>query len=84
MSESRDRADLGDDSSSLLSRRPYVMFLAGRLCANLATNSQSVVIGWEVYAIASETMSLAEASFAVGMIGLVQFLPLFALYTHRR
>ncbi len=55
------------------------MFLAGRLCANLATNSQSVVIAWEVYAIARQTMSLAEASFTVGMIGLVQFLPLFAL-----
>ena len=79
MPASRDRAEPPDDSESLLSRRPYVMFLAGRLCANLATNSQSVVIAWEVYAIARETMSLAEASFTVGMIGLVQFLPLFAL-----
>jgi MFS family permease len=79
MSAGRDRALLADDSASLLSRQPYVRFLTGRFLGTLATNSQSVVIAWEVYAIARETMSLAEASFTVGMIGLVQFLPLFAL-----
>src|SRR5580658_8739817 len=68
-----------DESSSLLSRRPYVLYLAGRFLGTLATGSQSVVIAWEVYELARQTMSLAEASFAVGMIGLVQFLPLFAL-----
>jgi len=71
--------DPTDDSASLLSRRPYVLFLAGRFLGTLATASQSVVIAWEVYEIARRTMSLAEAAFAVGMIGLVQFLPLFAL-----
>ena len=38
-----------------------------------------MVIAWEVYETARGTMSVPEASFAVGMIGLVQFLPLFAL-----
>ncbi len=71
--------NLTEDSSSLFARRPYVMFLAGRFCGTLATNSQSVVIAWEAYALARKTMSLAQASFVVGMIGLVQFLPLFAL-----
>ncbi len=71
--------DLTDDSSSLLSRRPYVLFLAGRFLGTLATGSQSVVIAWDVYEIARQTMSLAEAAFTVGMIGLAQFLPLFAL-----
>src|SRR5262249_53955954 len=33
----------------------------------------------EVYEIARQSMSVAEASFAVGMIGLVEFLPLVAL-----
>ncbi len=66
-------------SSSLLSRRPYVLFLAGRFLGTLATGSQSVVIAWEVYERARQTMSLKEAAFAVGMIGLAQFLPLFAL-----
>jgi MFS family permease len=68
-----------DDSSSLLSRRPYVLFLAGRFLGTLATGSQSVVIAWDVYELARRTLSLEEAAFVVGMIGLVQFLPLFAL-----
>jgi MFS family permease len=68
-----------DDSPSLLARRPYALFLTGRFCGTLATGSQAVVIGWEVYETARETMTVAEASFAVGMIGLAQFLPLFAL-----
>jgi MFS family permease len=72
-------SDPTDDPSSLLIRRPYVLFLAGRFLGTLATGSQSVVIAWEVYELARQTMSLAESAFAVGMIGLAQFLPLFAL-----
>src|SRR4051812_43848385 len=68
-----------DDSSALLSRRPYALFLTGRFLGTLATGSQSVVIAWEVYGVARGTMSVAAAAFAVGMIGLAQFLPLFAL-----
>jgi MFS family permease len=67
------------DSSSLLSNRDYALFLAGRFLGSLATGSQAVVIAWEVYEIARRTMPVAEAAFAVGMIGLAQFLPLFAL-----
>ena len=79
MSATTHPSDPTDETSSLLSRRPYVLFLAGRFLGTLATGSQSVVIAWEVYELARQTMSLAEASFAVGMIGLAQFLPLFAL-----
>src|SRR5271165_4505491 len=68
-----------DDPASLFSRRPYALYLAGRFLGTLGTGSQSVVIAWEVYELARQTMSLAEAAFVVGMIGLVQFLPLFAL-----
>src|SRR5215469_2388773 len=71
--------DPNDDPSSLLTRRPYVLFLTGRFLGTLATGSQSVIIAWEVYEVARRTMSIAEAAFAVGMIGLAQFLPLFAL-----
>jgi MFS family permease len=73
------RPDSTDDSSSLWGRRDYALFLTGRLFAGLATGSQAVVIAWEVYEVARRTMSVAEAAFAVGMIGLAQFLPLFAL-----
>jgi MFS family permease len=79
MSAATPSSDPTDDPSSLLIRRPYVLFLAGRFLGTLATGSQSVVIAWEVYELARQTMSLAESAFAVGMIGLAQFLPLFAL-----
>ena len=78
MAGTADPSDSTDDSRSLLARRPYVLFLAGRFLGTLATGSQSIVIAWEVYEVARRTMSVAEAAFAVGMIGLVQFLPLFA------
>jgi MFS family permease len=68
-----------DEISSLLRRRPYALFLTARFLSILATGSQSVVIAWEVYETARRTMTVSEAAFAVGMIGLVQFLPLFAL-----
>jgi MFS family permease len=74
-----DPIDSSDRPSSLLTRRPYVLFLSGRFLGTLATGSQSVVIAWEVYEIARRTMSVEKAAFAVGMIGLAQFLPLFAL-----
>ena len=68
-----------DDSHSLLSRRPYTLFLAGRFLGSLGTTSQAVVLAWEVYELARKTMSLEAAALVVGMIGLAQFLPLFAL-----
>lgn len=68
-----------DDSAPLLARPSYVLYLTGRFCGTLATGSQAVVLGWEVYELARRSMTVAEAAFAVGMIGLVQFLPLAAL-----
>jgi len=68
-----------DGGPPLLARRQYVVFLAGRFCATLATGAQAVTVAWEVYELARRTMPVAEASFAVGMVGLVQFLPLVAL-----
>jgi MFS family permease len=67
------------EARSLFSRRPYVLFLIGRFLGTMATGSQAVVIAWEVYEVARQTMAPAEAAFAVGMIGLAEFLPLFAL-----
>ena len=79
MSAAAPTSDLADDSSSLLARRPYVFFLIGRFVGTLATGSQAVVIAWEVYEVARRAMTVSEAAFAVGMIGLAQFVPLFAL-----
>ena len=68
-----------DGAWALFSYRSYVLFLSGRFLGTLATGSQAVTIAWEVYEVARATMSVAEASFAVGMIGLAQFVPVFAL-----
>ena len=38
-----------------------------------------IVIGWQVYDIARETMGVKEAALRLGIIGLIQFVPLFLL-----
>ena len=41
--------------------------------------SQDIVIGWQVYGIARQTYDIKVSAFLLGMIGLVQFVPLFLL-----
>ncbi len=50
-----------------------------RLAGTIATSAQGIIIGWQVYAIARQTRDVREAAFLLGMIGLVQFVPLFLL-----
>ncbi len=50
-----------------------------RLTTTIAQMAMVIVIGWQVYDIARQTMSIGDASFQLGLIGLVQFVPLFAL-----
>lgn len=57
----------------------YRAFWAARLLATLAGMMMVIVIGWQVYDIARQTMPPREAAFLLGMIGLVQFLPLLIL-----
>src|SRR5215218_8981457 len=54
-------------------------FWLSRLAATIAQMAMVIVIGWQVYDIARETMSIREAAFQLGLIGLVQFVPLFVL-----
>jgi MFS family permease len=74
-----DTSEPTDGIRTLFGRRSYLCYLTGRFCGTLATTSQAVIIAWEVYEIARRSMTIAEAAFAVGMIGLAQFLPLFCL-----
>jgi MFS family permease len=62
-----------------LSYREFRLFCLTRLCSALAQNAMIVVLGWQVYAIARRTNGIKEASLQLGLIGLAQFLPLFAL-----
>ena len=59
---------------------PYFQaYFVSRLLATIAISAQAIIIGWQVYGIARETMGIKDAAFLLGMIGLVQFIPLFLL-----
>jgi MFS family permease len=54
-------------------------FWLARLTSTIGQMAMVIVIGWQVYDIARETMGLKEAALRLGVIGLVQFVPLFLL-----
>ena len=54
-------------------------YWVARLASTVAQMSMVIVIGWQVYDIARETMGIKSAALQLGLIGLVQFVPLFAL-----
>ncbi|MEI6440138.1 MAG: MFS transporter [Alphaproteobacteria bacterium] len=64
---------------ALLKRRDFVLFWAARMAATLGVQIQSVALGWQMYSVARETMSVAQSAYYVGMIGLAAFVPVFLL-----
>ena len=54
-------------------------FWVARLATTIAQMAMVIVIGWQVYDIARETMDICDAAFQLGLIGLAQFVPLFLL-----
>ena len=50
-----------------------------RFAGTIALSAQGIIIGWQVYGLARQTMPINEAAFLLGMIGLIQFVPLFLL-----
>ena len=75
----RPRPPLPSTAMSPFTIPNFRAFFAARLAANIASAMLVIVIGWQVYDIARITMSTRDAAFLLGMIGLAQFLPLFAL-----
>ncbi|MFC3174422.1 MFS transporter [Novosphingobium bradum] len=74
------------DSTPATARSPlhvadYRRFWLTRFCSVLATTGIAVVLGWQVYDVARAAygMSPGQAAFQLGIIGLVQFLPMFVL-----
>ncbi len=53
-------------------------FWLARLCSVLGTTAQGAAIAWQVYDIVRQTESIEKSALYIGMIGLVQFLTLFA------
>ncbi len=66
-------------ASFLFRHRDFGLFWAGMLLVNVAVQIQAVTIGWQIYSLARGTLSIKQSAFLVGMVGLVQFLPLFCL-----
>ena len=57
-----------DSASALLRHKPFLYYFAGRGFSNFSRQIVAVAIGWQVY-------QLTGSAFALGMVGLVQFLP---------
>lgn len=62
-----------------LRHRDFGLFWSGMFLVNIAVQIEAVTIGWQIYGIGRATMSIGESAFLVGMVGLVQFVPLFFL-----
>jgi MFS family permease len=58
----------GNDPYAALRIRDFVLFLSGRLFITLAIQIQAVVVGWQVYEITKDPLSL-------GLIGLAEAIP---------
>lgn len=54
-------------------------YWAARLTMTVAITAMAIIIGWQTYGIARETMTIRGAAFMLGMIGVAQFAPLFLL-----
>src|SRR3990167_240594 len=63
----------------LLKHSDFMRFWTARVAATLGVQIQSVALGWQMYAVARETMDVKQAAFYVGMIGLAAFIPVLLL-----
>jgi MFS family permease len=59
-------------TASLLRQPPFALFLGSRVLSALGLQAQVVAVGWQVY-------DLTDSALALGLVGLVQFLPMLAL-----
>jgi MFS family permease len=59
--------------------RDFRFYFTARLAATVAQMAMVIVIGWQVYDIARRTMDQHHAALQLGLIGVVQFVPLFVL-----
>ena len=69
---------LQEDNRHPLQIPDFRAFWTSRLAGVLGTSAQSAAIAWQVYEIARRTQGVAESALYVGLIGLAQFITLFA------
>lgn len=56
----------------LLAHRPFLLFFVGRGFSKFASQMGAVAIGWQMY-------ELTDSAFYLGLVGLVQFVPMLLL-----
>jgi MFS family permease len=62
-----------------LSIANFRAYFLSRLLGTIAISAQSIIIGWQVYNLARLTMDIKQSALLLGLIGLVQFVPLLLL-----
>ncbi len=69
------------EPTSPIQIRDFRLLWLGRFCSTLATTGMVVIIGYQLYDVARGVygMSIPQASLQLGILGLVQFIPLFFL-----
>ena len=71
---------MADNPLLFLKRHPdYLRYFIGMIPIQFGAQIEAITIAWQVYHIARETRSIEESAFMVGMVGLCQFVPMFAL-----
>jgi MFS family permease len=60
------------DPPSIFDHRSFVLFWLSRVCASVAVQMQALAVGWQIY-------NLTGSPFDLGLVGLMQFLPLVSL-----
>ena len=65
--------------TQLLRYPDFCFLLLGRFLSTVAMLTNSITLGWQVYSVARLDHTVGQSSFLVGMIGLVQFVPMFTL-----
>jgi len=60
------------DSSALLQHKSFLLYLVSRSFSRFSSQIAAVAVGWQIY-------DLTGSAFALGMVGLVQFLPTLLL-----
>jgi MFS family permease len=63
---------MSDPAASIYRARDLNLFVGARFLSTVAIQVQSVAIGWQVY-------EMERTAWALGMVGLCQFLPMFLL-----
>lgn len=81
MTASSSDTDTAPAPTSPLAIPDYRRFWIARFFSVVATSGMVVILGYQLYDVARGQygMSIAEAAFQLGLLGLAQFLPLFLL-----